>query len=335
MLLIGSDDGVYHIQIDGSSKPTRVLSSGRVMRLRQFENAGLFAATKTGLYQSTDGTEWTDLGVPRRQTYTVCVGADGERLYAGTSPAHIYTAPLDALDGTTGAWSELEGLQDLPSREEWRLPRHDDRAHVRDLHTDPASANRIIAGIEVGGVHVSDVHKTEALLSQPERSSSGDDGETTWSQRSNGVDNDVHELHVTGPAEYLAATGHGLFRTRDAGQTWKRLDQSVPQSYFRCAFSIDDTVYASGALSNSSTWNGADADPALFSCSSSGSLDPIPIPAEDETVTGMTAVNGELLIATHMGHLFVHHGAWRDVGEFPVRGPLTGRYTPVAHYNED
>lgn len=311
MLLIGSDDGVYRIQIDRASDPTRVLSSGRVMRLRRFENAGVFAATETGLYRSTDGTEWMDLGVPRGQTDAVCVGADG-RLYAGTTPAHVYTAPLDALDGTTTVWTELEGLQELPSREEWRLPRHNDRAHVRDLHTDPASTNRIIAGVEVGGVHVSD------------------DGGATWTQRSDGVDDDVHELHVIGPAEYLAATGHGLFRTRDAGQTWKRLDQSVPQSYFRCAFSIGDAVYAAGALSNSSTWNDADADPALFSCSPSGSLDTIPIPPENGTVTGMTAVDGDLLIATHTGRLFVHRGAWQDVGEFPVRGPLTGRYTPIA-----
>ncbi|UPM43523.1 WD40/YVTN/BNR-like repeat-containing protein [Halocatena salina] len=317
MLLIGSDDGVYRTRIDGPSKPTRVLSSGRVMRLRQFgDGVGLFAATKTGLYRSMDGSEWTDLDVPHAETYAVCVDADGTQLYVGTSPAHIYTAPIEALDGTaTIPWTELNGFLDIPSREAWRLPRHDDRAHVRDLHTDPASPNRIVAAIEVGGVHVSD------------------DGGATWTQRSNGVDNDVHELRVVGPAEYLAATGHGLFRTRDAGQTWKRLDQSVPQSYFRCVFALGDAVYAAGALSNSSTWNDPDTDPAMFSCSQSGSLDTIPIPPADETVTGMTAVDGDLLIATHTGRLFVHRGSWRDLGDFPVHGPLTGRYTPICSFN--
>lgn len=316
MLLIGSDDGVYS-NID--SEITQTLSSGRVFRLRRFEGiSGVFAATKTGLYRSTDGTEWTDLGVPREQTYAVGVGADGERLYVGTSPTHVYTTPLAALGGRTTTWSELDGFRDLPSREEWGLPRHNDRAHIRDLHVDPDGANRIVAAVEVGGVHVGDVH----------------DGGSTWSERSDGVDNDVHELHVVGPAEYLAATGHGLFHTRDAGQTWKRLDQSVPQSYFRCVFAIENDVYASGALSNSSTWNDADANPALFSWSPTGSLDPIPIPAENETVTGMTAVDGDLLIATHRGSLFVHHGSWHNSGEFPVSGPLTGRYTPAISYDE-
>ncbi|RRJ29232.1 WD40/YVTN/BNR-like repeat-containing protein [Halocatena pleomorpha] len=332
MLFIGSDDGVYRTRIDEPSESTRVLSAGRVMRLRQFGDAGLFAATQTGLYRSMNGTEWTNLDVPRDQTYAVCVSADGTQLYAGTSPAHVYTAPIGALDGTSIPWTELWGFQTLPSREEWRLPRHNDRAHVRDLHTDPAHSNRIVAGVEVGGVHVADVHDAEALVSQPEHRRSGDDGGVTWTQRSNGVDDDVHELRVVGPAEYFAATGHGLFRTRDAGQTWKRLDQSVPQSYFRCVFALGDTVYAAGALSNSSTWNDPDADPALFSCSQSGSLDTIPIPPVDEMVTGMTAVDDDLLIATHRGHLFVHRGSWHNLGEFPVRGPLTGRYTPICSY---
>ena len=231
---------------------------------------------------------------------------------------YIYvTESIETSETTTAAveWNELDEFQELPSREEWRLPRHDDLAQVRDIHDDPIDSDRIVAGVEVGGVHVST-----------------DDGQT-WIERANGVDDDVHELNVIGPEKYVAATGHGLYRTNDAGRSWRRLDQAVPQSYFRSAISIGENVYASGALSNSSSWDDEDADPALFVCRD-GSLEPINIPNADETVTGITAVDENLIVATHRGNVFRRNaGHWDTVGEFSVPGQLTGRYTPITSYS--
>ncbi len=323
MYLVGSDDGVYRVSTpvrSDAAEATKTLDSGRVMRLRQFEGVrGIFAATKTGLYRSLDGERWTDLNVPREEVYAVGMDSSGEDLYVGTRPAHVYVTESLSDDDTAVAdveWAESTGFQELPSREAWRLPRHDDLAQVRDLRRDPATSNRVVAGVEVGGVHVSD------------------DGGDAWTERSDGVDDDVHELHVVGPEEYVAATGHGLFDTSDAGRTWRRRDVGVPQSYFRCAFSIGGVVYVSGALSNSSTWDDDDAEPALFRCRDD-SLEPIPIPYADETVTGMTAVDGDLVVATHRGHLLSRSAdGWDDLGLFPVSGPLTGRYTPIASYDD-
>ncbi|WP_330631444.1 beta propeller repeat protein [Halocatena halophila] len=311
MLLIGSDDGVY-TQFDGHTEQT--LDAGRVHRLRTFDGvSGAFAATQGGLYHTDNGTEWRELCVPHERTNAVTVNPDANELLVGTSPAHIFRASLSSIDPPSPpTWTELDGFQQLPSRDDWCLPRHENRAHVREILADPAGENWLVAGVEVGGIHCST------------------DGGRSWVERSNGVDPDIHELTVTGPAEYVAATGHGLYRTRDAGQTWKRLDQNVRQSYFRSVYSIGDNVYAAGALSNSSDWDDPDADPGLFVATNAGSLDPLSIPATDEMVTGMTAIEGELYVATHHGRLFAHRGSWNDVGEFPVRGPLTGRYTPVA-----
>lgn len=77
---------------------------------------------------------WTDLDVPRREVYSVLVSPDGERLYAGTHPAHLYVS-TDEGD----SWRELTGLQDLPSREAWRLPHHRNEAHVRSLGAHPSA----------------------------------------------------------------------------------------------------------------------------------------------------------------------------------------------------
>ncbi|GAA0251025.1 hypothetical protein GCM10009000_079290 [Halobacterium noricense] len=264
---------------------------------------------------SVDGKHWEDLDVPQEKVYAVGAKPSSGRLYAGTRPAHIYvTESIETSETTSPEWSELDKFQELPSRNKWRLPRHDNLAQVRDIHRDPTDPNRIIAGVEVGGVHVSN------------------DGGRIWIERTDGVDEHIHELHVAGPEEYVAATGHGLYRTNDAGRTWMRLDKDVPQSYFRSVFSIGEDTYASGALSNSSTWDDDDASPVLFACRD-GSIEPISIPNPDETVTGMTSVDGSLLVATHQGNLFTKKpGSWDNVGKFSVPGSLTGRYTPITSY---
>src|SRR5699024_7818863 len=149
---------------------------------------------------------------------------DSVRLYAGTHPAQLY---ISVDDGET--WIECDGLQDLPSREDWHTPRHRNEAHVRSLDTHADAPERVIAGIEVGGVHVSE-----------------DEGET-WTERSAGVQNDVHHVLVSDAETYIAACGDGLYRTRDAGQSWTRLDGNVDHRYFREAFAVDGRLYAAAA----------------------------------------------------------------------------------------
>lgn len=322
MLIAGSDDGLYRISDDaGDDDPIadEVLDPGRVRRVRQFDALdGVFAATTTGLYHSPDGEHWTDLGVPETQVYAVGAHPDGERLYAGTRPARIFATTDDASEAANGdppEWRELEGFLDLPSREEWRLPRHENLAQVRDVCTTTGEPDRVVAGVEVGGVHVSE-----------------DSGES-WTERRSDVNDDVHELYALDAAEFVAATGYGLFHTTDDGRSWERLDEDVPQRYFRAVTAIDGTVYAAGAMANSSTWEDDDADPELFAYDDGGSLETVDFPHPDETVTGMTAVDGDLVAGTHRGTLVrLGSDGWHDAGEFPVPGQLTGRYTPLCWF---
>jgi hypothetical protein len=317
MLIIGSDDGVYRVtDIDGSDQnAVRAHDTGRVRRVRDFDGVGgVFAATETGLYHSPGGEVWTNLGVPEERVYAVGASPGGDRLYAGTRPAHLYVARPDGSVGSGSdlTWRELDGFQELPSREEWQLPRHEDLAQVRDVHVHPGAPDRVVAGVEVGGVHVSE------------------DGGDTWTERREGVNDDVHELHLVGPEEFVAATGFGLYRTVDAGGSWTRLDDGYEQRYFRTAFSVDGVLYAGGALANSSTWNDADADPELFVSRDGEAVEPVEYPCPDETVTGLTAVDGTVVAATHGGSVMVRDsGEWTVAASFPVPGDVTGRYTPL------
>ena len=314
MLLVGTDDGVYRITEASGDRTARVqrrLGSGRVNRLRRFDRVeGVFAATKTGLFYAPDGSEWIDLGVPLEQVYAVGCDPDTGRLFAGTRPAHVYVADAVGGEGAVDAdprWTELSAIQELPSREDWRLPRHDDLAQIRDVRHD---GERLAVGIEVGGVIL---------------------GEGGTYRAVDGVHEDVHELYVDAPGEYVAATGLGLYRTTDAGETWARLDEGVPQRYFRRAITVGDTVYGAGALTNSSTWNDPDANPALYAYAD-GELTHVPLPRDDETITGMTTLDGSLVVVTHLGGVFHRRGDdWHELPSIPVvEDEVTRRYTPVT-----
>jgi len=300
-LLLGTDDGVYRVPDPQFDDATRVLDCGRVMRVRQFANSdGAFACSKTGLYRSTDGDgAWSDLGVPREEVYAVLAGPDGERLYAGTHPAHLYVSESDGE-----SWHELDGLQAVPSREEWYTPRHRNEAHVRSLGAHPDAPDRVVAGVEVGGVHVSE-----------------DRGET-WTERRDGVQDDVHHVLVVGPEEYVASCGDGLYRTRDAGRSWERLDGDLSHRYFREAIVHDGRLYAAAARSSPGTWNGsAGADGGLFvSDDDGGSFESTTYPGQPrEVVLAWAVAGGRVVAGTNEGRVLEHRdGDWTTAGQVPA-----------------
>ena len=305
MLLIGTNEGVYRAPIDGIDDATRVLDTERVMRVRRFGDT-IFAATRSGLFRSADGGKtWTDLGVPRNEVYSVLVSPDGERLYAGTHPAHLYVS-TDEGD----SWRELEGLQELPSREEWRLPRHRNEAHVRSLGAYPDAPERVVAGIEVGGIHVSD-----------------DSGET-WNERRDGLHDDVHHVLVRDSEEYVASCGGGLYRTRDAGRSWTRLDIDVDHTYFREAFAADGRLYTAAARSSPPSWGGEHGpDAALFESTDDGTtLEAMSYPGEpEEFILAWTVLDeddGDVLAGTRGGHVLRRTDSeWTTVGNVPAGIP--------------
>ena len=299
-LLLGTGDGIYRVSNVPFDDATQILAAGRVMRVRQFANLpGAFACTKTGLYHSTNGgTAWSELNVPRDEVYSVCASPDGERLYAGTHPAHLY-ASGDGGD----SWHELDGFQELPSRTEWHTPRHRNEAHVRSLGNHPDAPDRVIAGVEVGGVHVSE-----------------DRGES-WSERRNGVHDDVHHVLVRDPEVYIASCGGGLYRSTDAGQSWTRLDETLDHHYFREAISHDGRLYAAAARGPPPRWRGeSGADGGLFVSDANGdSFESVPYPGEpQEVVLAWAVADGRVIAGTNDGRVLGNDGdGWETIGQVP------------------
>lgn len=316
MLVAGTEDGVYRVAgvTDGGDREVRkVLDAPRAERVRRFDAVdGVFAGTEVGLYYSPDGRDWTDLHVPDDPVWAVTVSPSGDRIYAGTVPTHVYVAslPADGVSPENLDWRELEGFRQLPSRDEWGVPRHDNMARVRDLCIHPESPERLVAGVEPGGVHVSA------------------DGGETWEERKDGVHDDIHSLHVVADGEYVAATGRGLYRTVDAGRSWTRLDENVEQRYFRTVYRHDGALYASAAcVPPSNYWETSDADPALFTCRDGQSLERIDSPRPAEVVVGWTTTDETLVGVTHRGTILRTRGkAWEVVGELPSSETVPGCY---------
>ncbi|NHN58676.1 MULTISPECIES: glycosyl hydrolase [Halorussus] len=319
MLLAGTYDGVYRAEGSEFDSAERVLDAGRVMRVRRFDGwEGAFATTKTGLYRSTDGgSSWTDLGVPREEVYSVLGGPEGERLYAGTHPAHLYVSEDEGE-----SWQELTGLQDLPSRDQWHTPRHRDEAHVRSLGAHPDAPERVVAGIEVGGVHVSDDRGETWIERRDGVRASEESAGSSRAVRSDGVHDDVHHVLVRGPDHYVASCGGGLYRTDDAGESWTRLDEDVDHTYFREAFAHEGTLYAAAARSSPGTWRGErGADAALFESTDDGeTLEAATYPGEpEEVVLAWTAdADGRVVAGTNDGGVVLRTAdGWVEGGRMP------------------
>ncbi|WP_436348598.1 WD40/YVTN/BNR-like repeat-containing protein [Natronorubrum sp. FCH18a] len=290
-VLIGTDDGLYRPEAIPfePDDPPRVLDCGVVTAVRTFDHADdVFVASSTGAYRSTDrGETWEDMGVPlgdrywhagESEVWSILATADGA-LYAGTNDPYIYRS-VD--DGET--WSELKGFRDLPSRGHWESPIDPHYARLRALEAVPGRPERLIAGVEAGGIHLSN------------------DAGQTWIDRRETIIDDIHQILPISEDVWLASTGYldhdlenlglghavgdgGLYRTTDAGDSWTRIDTGNDFSYIRCAFVHDGTLFFCGGEEAPPAWVDDEHEAALFESTNFGrDFERVPYPGEPHEV---------------------------------------------------
>jgi len=321
MLYAGTDDGVYRIAgvpDPGETTAEKGLDAEQVYRVESFDDIdGIFATSESGLYHSPDGDDWQRLPVPEEQVYAVTASPDGERVYAGTRPARLFVADWTAgVPTDSDDWREVEGFRALREQTDWGIPRHDGMAQVRSLRTHPDAPDRIVAGVEVGGVHVSD-----------------DAGETWQNRHIEGFDaphtDDIHHVELEDSETFVATTGSGLYRSTDAGRSWTRLDTAFSQRYFRQSFAHDGTVYAGAAPSSTASW--AEDDDHVLAVSRGGDVAELADwPTPEAVAIGWTLVEGDVVAANHQGTLLRRTSdGWERVGSVPTPGEVRGRYMPL------
>jgi hypothetical protein len=246
VLLVGTTKGAFLLRSDGARARWDIggpyFAGMSVYALAYDGRAGrrrVWAGTSSehwgpSLSSSDDfGRQWTDprgtpirlpaeTGASVKRVWQIRPGPEGEPaiLYAGIEPAALFES-RDA--GET--WTLVRGLWDHPHRAEWQPG-----GGGLCLHTilpDPVHRGRLFVAISTGGCYRSD------------------DGGATWRTAHRGVRADflpdkhpefgqcVHKvvMHPARPERLFLQNHWGLYRSDDAGATWKDIAANVPSDF--------------------------------------------------------------------------------------------------------
>lgn len=172
----------------------------------------LYAGTDMGVYRwSESAARWTPLASPMRDVWSIAQHPiRPETLIAGTRPAAFYRSDDGGVNWRALSAPGISTFSDInmgPTR-------------VTQILFDPADANVLWAGVEIGGIY-----------------RSGDGGEN-WRLLDQGlVSGDVHGIAVIrGPAgntTLFATTNKGLHRSSDGGAHWQFVKLDSPWQYTR------------------------------------------------------------------------------------------------------
>jgi photosystem II stability/assembly factor-like uncharacterized protein len=203
--LIGHTKGILISEPDARGDKEVLAGEDIVALAHDSQNHDLMLAGSygRGLFRSSDGgTSWArlDLDVEYVRAITFSAG-EPRTVYAGIEPAELFRS-RDA--GET--WECLH-IRRLPAATDWSLPYSPRSGALRTIALHPADPRIIYGGVEQGGV----VKST--------------DGGASWNLDQHHVDKDVHWLSMNRaqPEVLLAATGDGLFLTRDGARSWAKL----------------------------------------------------------------------------------------------------------------
>jgi hypothetical protein len=153
------------------------------------------------------------------------------RVMVGTIPSAVYRSK-------NGGWEELEGVR-INSAAANFPPSPELQSRTRYLTFDPASPNRIYAGIEVGGMLLSD-----------------DDGQN-WRPANEGLtDMDVHEVLASRNSSGLvfAACGEAAFRSFDRAAHWQEITPKSHDYGTSVAEDNDGNIYLGSAKGRPNGW---------------------------------------------------------------------------------
>src|SRR5579871_4081609 len=112
------DEGVTRLDWEGASVEAQPLLEGVPVRCVAAAGDRVIVGTQGdgALVSSDGGQRWERIELPERDVFSVAIGRADGALYVGTEPSRLFVSREDA------EWTELEALQDIPSRDRWSFP---------------------------------------------------------------------------------------------------------------------------------------------------------------------------------------------------------------------
>jgi hypothetical protein len=194
----------------------------------------IYAGTEhSGLFLTRDaGAHWmrANPNVPKMMLFSALALNGG--VIVGTVPSAVYRNKRD------GGWEELEGVR-INSTGASFPPSPELQSRARYLAVDPLMPTRLYAGIEVGGLLVSD-----------------DAGES-WRPANEGLsDPDVHEVLPceVKPGLVLAACGEGAFRSLDRAAHWEEITPPTHDYGMSVTEDRNGVIFLGSAKGRPNTW---------------------------------------------------------------------------------
>lgn len=194
----------------------------------------IYAGTEhSGLFYTKDaGAHWhrADPQVPKMFLYSALAMNGG--VMVGTVPSAVYRSKHG------GGWEELAGVR-LHSAGANFPPSPELQSRTRYLTFDPENKNRLYAGIEVGGMVVSD------------------DGGRGWEPANEGLtDMDIHEVLASKEHSGMVflACGEACFRSHDRGGHWENISPKNHDYGISVAEDKNGVVYVGAARGRPNLW---------------------------------------------------------------------------------
>jgi hypothetical protein len=188
------------------------------------EHSGLF-------YSDNGGARWKrcEPNTPKMMLFSAL--ALNDSVMVGTIPSAVYRS-------TNGGWEELEGVRKLSANANFP-PSPELQSRTRYLTFDPAAPARLYAGIEVGGMLVSD------------------DSGHHWEPANEGLtDMDIHEVLASeaNPGMVFLACGEACFRSPDRAGHWEDISPKTHDYGTSVAEDKNGVVYVGCARGRPNHW---------------------------------------------------------------------------------
>jgi hypothetical protein len=292
------DSRVTRLEQDGLSWVADTVLEGVPATCVAVEGERVLVGTQgDGLLLSSDGGgSWESIELPERDLFSVAISRADGALYAGTEPSRLF------VSRNGGSWTELEALQEIPSKDRWSFPPRPWTHHVRWIAPDPFESDRLLVGIELGGVMYSN------------------DGGRSFTDHRPGAQLDAHSLawHPSARGRAYQTAGGGAAWSRDGGVSWEAADNGRDLNY--CwALAPDpadpDRWYISAATGPRAAHTGKDAVGRLYVWED-GSWRPLDLPGTSMPYA-LATLNGALLAGMTDGSILQstdRGGSWDQTG---------------------